>query len=148
LVIKKIRMLKKKPFNRKEATAKVLDHHKNKFSKLNINDPLFIPKCAYRPYGSDDLHISFFPSEIEKEQDVYTEFCSKECEPETKERILYRWRHNPHYKEEYEHTEPNDRGHVRYLIPVSELIDQNEIIEQDKKEEEITELFQTLQVSL
>jgi len=134
-------MLKKKPFDRRKATEEVLNYHKEKLNKLNITDPLFIPKCAYRPYGTDELHISFFPSEIEKEQDIYTEFCSKECEPETKERILYKWRHNPHYKEEYEHTEPNDRGHVRYLIPVSELIDQDRIIEQDKKEEDITETF-------
>jgi len=140
-VTNQITMLKKKPFNRKEATAKVLDHHKNKFKELSINDPLFIPKCAYKPYGTDELHISFFPSEIEREQDIYVEFCSKECEPETRERILYKWRHNPHYKEEYEHTEPNDRGHVRYLIPVSELINQDNLIEQDKKEEEIKKAF-------
>ena len=56
---------------------------------------------------------------------------------------MYKWRHNPHYKEEYEHTEPNDRGHVRYLIPVSELINQDSIIEQDKKEEDLKqETFQ------
>ena len=134
-------MLKKKPFNRKEATEEVLEHHKPKFKKLNISNPTFIPKCAYKPYGSTELHISFFPSEIDKAEDIYTEFCSKECEPETKERILYRWRHNPHYKEEYEHTEPNDRGHVRYLIPVSELINQDNLIVEDEKNKEIENSF-------
>ena len=135
-------MLKnKKPFNRKEATEKVLEYHKNKLIKLNIQNPLFIPKCAYKPYGKDELHISFFPSEIDKEQDIYTEFCDKECVPETKDRILYKWRHNPHYKEEYEHTEPNDRGHVRYLVPVSELINQDSLIEEDEKQEEMKNIF-------
>jgi hypothetical protein len=35
---------------------------------------------------------------------------------------LYKWKHNPFYDEEYETTDPNAQGHVRYLIPVSELI--------------------------
>ena len=51
-------MLKKKPFNRREATAKVLDYHKNKFNRAwYVNDPIFIPKCAYKPYGTDEVHI-------------------------------------------------------------------------------------------
>ena len=33
-----------------------------------------------------------------------------------------KWNYNPFYKEEYETTVPNEKGDVRYLIPVSELV--------------------------
>ena len=31
---------------------------------------------AYRPSGKDELHVSFFPSELQKDKDIYTEFVS------------------------------------------------------------------------
>ena len=49
------------------------------------------------------------------------------------QRKLYKWRYNPHFNEEYDKTEPNPiSGHVRYLVPIEELV----IIEKPKAEVE------------
>ena len=57
---------------------------------------------AYRPTGKDDLHVSFFPSELEKNVDIYTEFVSIDYESEDPKRTLYLVKYNPHWKDEYE----------------------------------------------
>ena len=108
--------------NRKEKTEELFREHEHKFKTLDIEDPLFIPKCAYIPRGMSELHIGFFASEVKKGMDIYTEFTSIDLEPEDSERTLYKWRFNPHYDEEYEKTEPAANGHFRYLVPVSELV--------------------------
>lgn len=108
--------------NRKEKTAELIKFHEKKFITNGINEPKFIPKCAYQPRGLDGLHLGFFESELKKPADIYTEFVSIELDPEDPDRNLYKWRYNPHYAEEYEATKPNANGHVRYLIPVAELI--------------------------
>ena len=109
-------------FNRKEKTEELVKYHQKVFDALDISNPLFIPKCAYRPYGKDELYMGFFKSELSRDQDIYTEFTSIALEPEDPTRTLYKWKHNPFYDEEYETTDANAQGHVRYLIPVSELI--------------------------
>ena len=108
--------------NRKEKTAELLKFHEKKFITNGIKEFKFIPKCAYKPRGLDGLHLGFFESELKKPIDVYTEFVSIDLNPEDPNRNLYKLRHNPHYAEEYETTEANVNGHVRYLIPVAELI--------------------------
>jgi len=75
---------------------------------------------AYRPAGKDELHVSFFPSEMEKEQDIYTEFVSIDYDSEDPKRTLYLHKHNSHWKEEYELI-TSSSGFVRHIIPVSEL---------------------------
>ena len=99
-----------------------MKYHQKVFSALGVPNPLYIPKCAYRPYGKDELHMGFFKSELSRDQDIYTEYTSIALESEDPTRTLYKWKYNPFYDEEYETTEPNGQGHVRYLIPVSELI--------------------------
>lgn len=126
----------KPAFNRKAATLELLKHQQWIFDRLSIENPVYIPKCAYRPYGKQELHIAFFESEISKESDIYTEFVSITLESEDPGRVLYKWKYNPFYNEEYDTTEPNAQGHVRYLIPVSELI-------AIKPEERITEKIST-----
>lgn len=108
--------------NRPEKTEELLKHHQWKFDMLQEDNPLFIPKCAYPPKGKSELHIGFFPSELKKGKDIYTEFTSIDLDPEDPERMLYKWRFNPHYEEEYDKTEPAANGHFRYLVPISELI--------------------------
>lgn len=108
--------------SRKDKTAELIKHHQQNFIMNGIEDPVYIPKCAYQPRGLDGLHMGFFESEIKKAVDVYTECVSINLEPEDPDRKLYKWRHNPHYQDEYPKTDPNSNGHVRYLIPVSELI--------------------------
>ena len=96
--------------------------HQPIFEKLNIPNAQFIPKMAYQPYGKTERHMAFFPSEINRGEDIYTEVCSKELNPEDPQRRLWKWTFNPHYQEEYDVTEAHKAtGHVRYLIPVAEL---------------------------
>lgn len=112
-----------KPEDKKERLRKLREFHQPTLDKHGVSDAIFIPKMAYRPYGKTDIHISFFASEINKGEDVYVEFTSKDLIPEDTERRLYRWNFNPHFQEEYDKTEPNPQtGHVRYLVPVDELV--------------------------
>lgn len=121
-----------KPEDRREKLKKLREFHQATLDKIGASDALFIPKMAYRPYGKSDLHCGFFASELQKGEDIFVEFTSKDLTPEDPARRLYRWKHNPHYAEEYDTTEPTaSTGHVRYLIPVDELI----LIKVDEQEE-------------
>ena len=64
------------PEERKIKVLKLREAHEPYFKESNNGHALYIPKMAYRPTGKDDLHISFFPSELEKVKDIYTEFVS------------------------------------------------------------------------
>jgi len=112
-----------KPEDKRDKLKKLREFHQKTLDNLGVSDALFIPKMAYRPYGKTELHIAFFASEINKGEDVYVEFASKELVPEDPERRLYKWRFNPHFEEEYEKTDPHPvTGHFRYLVPTEELI--------------------------
>jgi hypothetical protein len=108
--------------NRQEKTEELLQHHTWKFKMIQEENPLFIPKCAYIPKGMSEQHIGFFQSEVKKGMDIYTEFTSIDLDPEDPKRVLYKWRFNPHYEEEYAKTEPAANWHYRYLVPVSEIM--------------------------
>lgn len=108
------------PAERKKKVAKLREEHEDYFQTEGKINALYIPKMAYRPTGKDELHVSFFPSEMEKEQDIYTEFVSIDYDSEDPKRTLYLHKHNPHWKEEYELI-TSSSGFVRHIIPVSEL---------------------------
>jgi len=108
------------PAERKERVKNLRQEHQPYFDKVGISDAAFIPKMAYRPQGKDELYISFFPSELENECDIYTEFVSIDYVSEDPKRTLYMVPHNPFWKEEYEIITSNS-GHARHFIPVSEL---------------------------
>lgn len=108
------------PEERKSKVNLLRAEHQDYFEASATPDALFIPKMAYRPPGKDDLYISFFPSELQKGQDIYTEFVSIDYESEDPKRTLYLLKYNPYWKEEYELTTSN-AGFERYLIPVNEL---------------------------
>ena len=96
------------------------------------DDAKYIPKMAYIPKPGADRIIAFFPSEIMGGVDVYTEFVSKSNEPEDPERRLWKWSFNPEYDTEYEKSDPHPAtGHIRYYIPVDELIDVAELHRED-----------------
>jgi hypothetical protein len=133
---------------KREKVLLLMEKHKPLFEKEGVTNPKFIPRMAYKHNG--ELIIGFYPKEMYGEQDIYTEFCSREYEPEDPERILYKWKYNPHYEEEYEASDPHPTtGDVRYLIPVDELInvaeehkgepkDQPELFEEfDKKSSDV-----------
>jgi hypothetical protein len=115
----------KSELSSKEKIANLREKHQAIFDAVNLPNALFFPKMAYRPSGKDELYISFFASELKREGDIYTEFVGRDYVPEDGNRTLWMWRYNPHWDEEYETTEPNDVGHVRYLVPVSELVKVN-----------------------
>jgi hypothetical protein len=108
------------PEERRERLKALKDFHQETFKSLGIADANFIPKLAYKYPGVTEKHVGFFPSEIGKGMDIYTELTSSDLLPEDPERTLYKWRFNPNYHEEYEALEKDST--VRYMIPVSELI--------------------------
>ena len=108
------------PSERKAKVAKLKEEHEDYFQTIGNTNPLYIPKMAYRPPGKDELHVSFFPSELQKEEDIYTEFVSINYDSEDSKRTLYCHKYNAHWKEEYELV-TSSSGFERHLIPVSEL---------------------------
>tara|TARA_R100000951_G_C2620545_1_gene174316 strand:- start:441 stop:998 length:558 start_codon:yes stop_codon:yes gene_type:complete len=108
------------PAERKAKVTKLREEHEDYFQTEGKLNALYIPKMAYRPSGKDELHVSFFPSEMEKEKDIYTEFVSIDYDTEDPKRTLYLHKYNPHWKSEYELITSNS-GFQRHLIPVSEL---------------------------
>ena len=122
------------PEQRKTKVAKLREEHEDYFQTEGKINALYIPKMAYRPSGKDELHISFFPSELEKSEDVYTEFVSIDYESEDPKRTLYLHKYNPHWRDEYELTESKS-GYQRHLIPVSELIVIRDITEKKESKE-------------
>jgi hypothetical protein len=120
---------------RRERTEQLLEEHRWKFDTLKEIEPLFIPKSAYIPRGKNEHYISFFPSELARKQDIYTEFVSYDLVPEDPERTLYKLKANPFYDEEYEKT---DDANFRYLVPVKEL--EKIVISNPEVDEDFSEL--------
>ena len=112
---------------RKKRVSDLRQLHENYFQTEGKINALYIPKMAYRPSGKDELHVSFFPSELEKEEDVYTEFVSIDYVSEDPKRSLYLLHYNPHWKSEYELITSNS-GFQRHMIPVSELKVVNDVV--------------------
>jgi hypothetical protein len=112
---------------RKKRVSDLREAHENYFQTEGKVNALYIPKMAYRPSGKDELHVSFFPSELEKEEDVYTEFVSIDYVSEDPKRSLYLLHYNPHWKSEYELITSNS-GFQRHMIPVSELKVVNDVV--------------------
>jgi len=102
--------------------------HSKTFKKLGLEKPLFIPRICYTPIGEREKVVSFFEQDLRKRQDVYTHFVSKGYESEDPENRLWKWTFNPNYDEEYKKSDPHpDTGHIRYIVPITELelIDDN-----------------------
>ena len=133
------------PEERKEKVRELRREHQKFFSsherldKDGLDDALYIPKMAYRPSGKDELHISFFPSELQKGKDVYTEFVSIDYESEDPKRTLYLWEYNAHWEEEYELIESSS-GFQRHIIPVGELKVINDINSRNPEVEKILDI--------
>ena len=127
-------MTRQETLSVKEKIQNLREKHQHIFDNNNMPGALFFPKMAYRPRGKDELYISFFASELKRESRIYTEFISSEYYPEDSNRTLWMWNYNPHWEEEYETTEPNSAGQVRYLVPVSELIKVQEAVKTEQKD--------------
>ena len=108
------------PQERKAKVQELRKEHEDYFQTMGIINALYIPKMAYRPSGKDELHVSFFPSELQKGRDIHTEFVSIEYDSEDPKRTLYLLKHNAHWAEEYEKV-TSSSGFERHIVHVSEL---------------------------
>jgi hypothetical protein len=107
----------------REKIADLRVRHQPLFDTIGVKDALFYPKMAYLNSKGEKI-ISFFPSEIGKGEDIYTEFVSRDYVSEDPDRTLYKWKFNPFYETEYETTQPHPvTGDIRYEVPINELID-------------------------
>jgi hypothetical protein len=126
-----------KPENKKDNLKKLKEYHQPLMDVLGLSNAAFLPKLAYTPHGKNERYNALFYSEISKGVDICIAFADSNNLPQSipvvigseeegfEDNALYRWKFNPHYEEEYEKTEPNQTGHCRYLIPVSELVKLN-----------------------
>ena len=124
------------PQERKEKVLELRKEHENYFQKEGNINALYIPKMAYRPSGKDELHVSFFPSELQKNKDIFTEFVSIEYDSEDPKRTLYLLEHNPTWDQEYEIV-TSSSGFERHIVPVSNLKVINDITDRSKVKETI-----------
>ena len=123
------------PQERKAKVQELREEHEDYFQKMGIINALYIPKMAYRPSGKDELHVSFFPSELQKGRDIFTEFVSIEYDSEDPKRTLYLLKHNAHWAEEYEKV-TSSSGFERHIVPVSELKVINDITDRNSPTKE------------
>ena len=131
------------PQERKAKVEELSKEHKDYWHANGLDNPAYIPKMAYRPPGKDEKHVSFFPSELQKGEDIYTEFVSIEYDSEDPKRTLYFLKHNPHWAEEYELV-TSKSGHERHIIPVGELKVINDINTRSNKEETLEQAVTNL----
>jgi hypothetical protein len=126
------------PQERKAKVQELRKEHEDYFQTMGIINALYIPKMAYRPSGKDDLHVSFFPSELQKSKDIFTEFVSIDYDSEDPKRTLYLLKHNAHWAEEYEIV-TSSSGFERHIVPVSELKVINDVTDRSHPFEKIVE---------
>ena len=129
------------PQERKTKVLELRKEHEPFLTEIGRKDALYIPKMAYRPTGKDELHISFFPSELQKSKDIFTEFVSIDYDSEDPKRTLYALKHNPHWAEEYE-VVTSSSGFERHIIPVSELKVLNDVTDRKSPVKEPTQVKQ------
>jgi len=125
------------PQERKTKVLELRKEHENYFQKEGNINALYIPKMAYRPSGKDELHVSFFPSELQKNKDIFTEFVSIEYDSEDPKRTLYLLEHNPTWDQEYEIV-TSSSGFERHIVPVSNLKVINDITDRSKVKEAVS----------
>jgi len=126
--------MKMTPQERKVKIKELLVEHADYFMVSKIDKPAYIPKMAYRPTGKDELHITFFPSELENNMDIYTEFVSIDYESEDPKRTLYLLKYNPHWKSEYEII-TSSSGFQRHIVPTSELKVINDVVSRNQNKQ-------------
>ncbi len=109
--------------DKKENLKKLREFHKATLDRIGVPVEYLTGKMAYRPYGRAEVYVSFFDNEINKGHDIFLEFTNRDYIPEDVNRVLYMWKFNPHFEEEYEKTESaTGTTSPRYLIPVDELV--------------------------
>lgn len=118
---------------RKEKEKEFLTEHLGTLKKAKVADPFFTIKTAFFKKGKYGRQVQFFEWELDKAEDIYIEFYDNvyddsrtllDVVPMYDKRCLFKHKHNPFYKEEYELKEStNSQGnpYSSYVISVSEL---------------------------
>jgi len=105
----------------REKMAALREFHQATLDHIGESNAYFYPKMAYKPIGLEEACVGFFPSELRKGTDIYTEFVSREYESEDHERSLWKYEFNPHWEEEYPKGETSTGSEI-YYVPVNELV--------------------------
>ena len=105
----------------RERMATLREFHQTTLDHIGESSAYFYPKMAYKPMGLEETCVGFFPSELRKGTDIYTEFVSREYESEDHERTLWKYEFNPHWEEEYPKGETSTGSEI-YYVPVNELV--------------------------
>lgn len=105
----------------REKMTVLREFHQATLDHIGESNAYFYPKMAYKPIGLEEVCVGFFPSELRKGTDIYTEFVSREYESEDHERTLWKYEFNPHWEEEYPKGETSTGSEI-YYIPVNELV--------------------------
>lgn len=103
-----------------EKLAAIRKFHGERLKTIGITSALVSAKAIVRPFGDRKPYVSLFESEVRREPEMYIELTDYDNNPVDPTRKLYRLRHNPFYKEEYE-TLPFNDEEVRYLVPTDNL---------------------------
>ena len=110
--------VEKPKLNKGQRVKELRDYHLPVFEAMGVPHAFYSPKMFYTPSGKSELHVSFFISEMQKGQSIFTEMVDRDYVSEDVSRTLYKWEFNQFWESQYEKTpmEP-----IRVLIPVSEL---------------------------
>lgn len=120
-------------------------YHQPYFNEAGIANAQYLLKTDFTSIQNEFV-IGVFESEIRTGQDLYIEYADLNNVLKYKDRALYKWRHNPHYEEEYVHIDKdlgNNTVSRRYLIPISEL----EIVTPHQQPEEKKEEKETIVIN-
>ncbi len=102
---------------RKKLIADLRVYHEPVFKGLGVPAAYFCCKHAHYHDGGNDKVIGLFDSEVSKGDAVFIEFTSMDYKPSDASRRLYKWEHNPNWKDAYKRNEKTSQ----WLIPTSEL---------------------------
>lgn len=137
-----------KRMERKTSIAILFERNRETFKKLGVMNPYFTIKMAFLKSGFKEQVVGFFPSELNKEDDIFIELTNRDNIPVNDTATLYKLAYNPNYRDEYEEDIDPVKGpsSLRYLVPVSklELVDvwtntvTNQEFELPQREEEET----------
>lgn len=119
---------------RKEKEKEFYMQHMDAFKAIGIADPFFTIKTAFFKKGKFGRQCQFFEWELKKGEDIYIEFYDNVYDdkggniniiPMNEDRQLYKLKHNPFFKEEYDVIEGIDnegKPDRKYLVPVNEMV--------------------------
>jgi hypothetical protein len=120
---------------RQQKTSEFYVQHMETFRKLGIMDPFFVIKTAFFQKGKYGRQVQFFEWELKKDEDIYVEFYDNVTDASGKtvdhipfhdDRILCKYKVNPHFAEEYEKKENTNQStgesYFTYTVPLAEMI--------------------------